>query len=278
MLAGVLMGTESLSAARKLVAPTHPQAALASGSAQLSAHRAAPVSKLLAGNWTLEFHDSFNGTSLNTHKWGTRYPWGTQLNTGTSETQCYEPGALTEASGMLTIKATRRRATCQGSRGQVTEPYVSGMIQSRQSFTFTHGFAEIRAKLPGATSTWPAFWQVPADRHWPPALDVFEGWGQHGRNGHLTRVTQTNIWRGGQSRTEVTGKDFTFFWHTYGVAWRRHSVTFYLDGIATARYRHHVPARPMYVLADLAMQHGSKSAGPKSAKLRIDYIRIYRRS
>ena len=152
----------------------------------------------------LTFSDEFNGASLDTSKWSTRYLWGpyvpingeeqyyvdtTDLDQGFS----YSPFELTGSS--LIIRAIKTSA----SIGAPTQPvesdplwssspdlqyiadyvaedrhYLSGIITSIDHFNFTHGYVETRAKLPAGTGLWSAFWllntkyveDVPENRHY----------------------------------------------------------------------------------------------------------------
>jgi beta-glucanase (GH16 family) len=233
------------------------------------------------GSWSLAFDDEFDGSALDTTKWDTRYPWGDQSNGANHEQQCYVPGALTEGGGQLTITATRQSTGCAVGGQQVVLPYASGMIQSSQSYSFTYGYAEIRARLPGGHSMWSAFWLLPTSRHWPPELDVLEGWGHGGQDTVLGKVVQSLLWPqstggAGLDRSSVTGKDFTSAWHTFGVRWEPGAVTFLVDGVEQARHTDHTPGVPMYLLANLAVAGTADATTPSTGHMYVDYVRVWK--
>jgi beta-glucanase (GH16 family) len=230
---------------------------------------------LPTGTWHQAFGDEFDGSSLDTAKWGLVYPWGSATNTGNNESECYVPGALNETGGALVITATKASVSC-GSAG--TKAYTSGMIQSHPSFNFTYGYFEMRAKLPGGDAEWPAFWSVPADYSWPPEIDVMEGWGQnHDAAGNLDQIRTTYHWSGGQYGQAVNGVDFSSQWHVFGADWEPGVITWYLDGKQVMQYTGStVASGPEYLIANLAIDGNSVDAAtPTSAQMSIDYIRVW---
>ena len=52
--------------------------------------------------------------------------------------------------------------------------YRSGMVTTAGHFEFTYGQVEFRALAPLGRGLWPALWLLPADRTWPPEIDVME--------------------------------------------------------------------------------------------------------
>jgi beta-glucanase (GH16 family) len=76
--------------------------------------------------------------------------------------------------------------------------------------------------------------------------------------------------------------DLSADWHTYGLHWSEERIAWYLDGREVWRIDHHVPAEPMYLVANLAVG-GSYPGNPDDttpfpAVYLIDYVRVWQRS
>jgi beta-glucanase (GH16 family) len=155
--------------------------------------------------------------------------------------------------------------------------YTSGMLSSKESFAQTYGYFEMRADLPDAAGGWPAFWLLPADRSWPPELDVMEALTS---DPNATWVTAHSNASG--SHTMAQGLAFTpetvDGFHTYGVLWTATDIAWFVDGAEV--FRTATPAdmhKPMYMVANLALGGwaGNVAAGQLPAEMKIDYIRTY---
>ncbi|ACG77705.1 endo-1,3-1,4-beta-glycanase, C-terminal secretion signal protein [Phenylobacterium zucineum HLK1] len=154
--------------------------------------------------------------------------------------------------------------------------YTSGMITTKETFSQTYGYFEMRADIPSAAGAWPAFWLIPADGSWPPELDVMETltsdpnglWttqhsslGGHSADGQLSYVPDT-----------ADG------FHTYGAMWTPTEIVWYLDNVEV--FRSATPAdmnKPMFMIANLALGGwgGAIDGAALPAEFKIDYIRAY---
>lgn len=157
--------------------------------------------------------------------------------------------------------------------------YISGLINTKDILEPTYGYFEMRARLPSGQGLWPAFWLAPADKTWPPEIDILEMLGHDPTTYYVTTHTgQTGEHKtvGLAIKTPDLSKDF----HTWGMAWSPKTIRFYFDGQEVAA----TPTpkdlnKPMYVLANLAV--GGNWPGPVNRSTRfpavmtIDYIRIY---
>ena len=155
-------------------------------------------------------------------------------------------------------------------------PYMSGMLTTRFSFQQTYGYFEVRAQLPRGQGLWPAFWMLPVPGGGSPAgteLDVFE---QLGRQPHAVFCTlhyqgRTWFWWPKMKYWEKrvpTAFDVTAGFHTYGVAWGRDEITWYVDRREVCRQP--TPEgmdQPMYLLLDLAV--GGPWSGSPNATTRF---------
>lgn len=243
--------------------------------------------------WTLAFAEEFETLRL----WGEAeggifepyYPWGARTNAGTTEIQYYidpRPGGddpaladlapfTLDADGLVVsarpVPPPLRRLT--GNRA-----YVSGMLTTYRRFSFTYGYAEIRARVPKGKGLWPAFWLAPADTSWPPELDVMEFLGGNPREFHATLHTNESG-KHSQVSHEIDTPDLSVDFHTYAVRWTANDVTWYFDGNRVASTP--TPAdmhKPMYILVNLAI--GGWAEEPDSAtvfpaRYHIDRIRVF---
>ncbi len=240
------------------------------------------------GAWQLIFSDDFNGTALNTQKWQTCYWWdkgGCTIITN-NELEWYQPDNISLKNGVLHLQAQQQ--PIEASNGNRYE-YTSGMITSGRAtsntsrpakFTFTYGYAEIRAKVPKGKGLWPAFWLLPASQDSLPEIDVMEIIGDEPHVVNLRfhyRATSDEGDVGGS----WTGPDFTADWHTFAIEWRPDALIWYVDGVERWRYadKAHIPAVPMYLLANLAVG-GDWPGSPNAttsfpSDYQIDYIRVW---
>jgi beta-glucanase (GH16 family) len=258
-----------------------PFLALALGLGLVSAVRAAddaPGSKtappkLERPGWTLTFHDEFDGSTLDTSKWLDRY-WHGRTHSN-NEQQYYAPDGYEVRDGSLRLIARRRE---MGGM-----PYTSGMVCGFDRFAQEYGRFEIRAKFPPGKGMWPAFWLLPADKKWPPEIDVLEILGHQ-----MTTVHMTNHWKDPATRKNLNeggkwvGPDFGADFHVFAAEWSKGLIVWYVDGVERFRSTRGVPDGPMYVIANLAVG-GDWPGNPDASTvfpgvMEIDYIRVYKKN
>lgn len=150
-------------------------------------------------------------------------------------------------AGLLT-PAQRAAYRVEGAR-----MFASGLLLSRKSFLY--GRLSMRARLPAARGSWPAFWLLPDSHDWPPEIDIVEAmpWGRHDRQIHIGLLTPKSE-KGGFGRWVDVGADPSDGFHDYALVWTPKTLTFYFDGRELAR-RPTPPSlhRPMYMLINLAV-------------------------
>lgn len=129
--------------------------------------------------YQVQMSDEFTAANLDTSKWWTRYAGsgGTQQNIPSNgEQQLFEESnnhVMTGSSCKLTAYAPTASKNY----------YSSGMLRGKWAFNLqdynTGFYIEIKAKMPKAYGSWPAFWfaampEANGDAPWPPEMDVAE--------------------------------------------------------------------------------------------------------
>jgi beta-glucanase (GH16 family) len=172
------------------------------------------------------------------------------------------------------------------------ESFVSGLVTTQHSFSSTYGYWSIRANLPGAMRTWPAFWLLPtaktaANGGSVPEIDVFEeyagilnqGGNPPSLNDRTGRPISTIHPLGGPAMS--CGETPTYVapgtWHTYGVLWEPTKMTFYVDEVETCE-KDIAVSDPHYLLVNVAMDGRGYTPGPTSpaeypATMAVDWVR-----
>lgn len=220
---------------------------------------AAPQSGVPNG-YKLAFSDEFNGTSLDTTKWG--YQYG-----------CFDPGQRSQAQytdssenvsvhdGYLSLTAryspTKTKwdgsqvpRTCKNGSTTYDAPFTSGMITTKKSdgevlyaAPGSGFYAEARIKLPSARSSWSSFWGTGTKGGWPGngEIDIFESKGYDPSylmsNVHTPRVGNPKKTEQHQGMMQGDTASSQSGFHTYGMLKTADAIEFYFDGRMTHRVR-----------------------------------------
>ena len=240
----------------------------------------------------LAFEDSFSDLRLWNGKsgvWQPSLPWGGRTIPTNRERQFYvdariDPPSIARLAPFsldsgLVITARPIPADARALTAGLS--YASGLLTTARSFSQTYGYFEIRAKVPRGRGLWPAFWLAPADRSWPPEIDVMEA------HGHLVDGYWATIhWReaGGAPQEQgfrISTPDLSEDFHDYGVEWGPELILWTFDGEVVARAQTPQSMRkPMYMLVNLAV--GGKWPGdPDStttfpATFHVQRVQAYR--
>ena len=236
---------------------------------RITAYSPAEVDTTRPG-WRLVFSDEFNNADLDRSKWQTQYWHG---RTNYPELQYYADNSFTFSDGMVHITASER--SIENMR------YASGLISSQNHYTFTYGYAEIRAKVPHGQGLWPAFWLVTEGKVRRPEIDVLE------LLGHDTQTVYTTAhYRDDDGAIQDVGHsvsvpDLSAGFHTFAVDWSPEALIWFVDGIECYRITEHIPDEPMYMIANLAVG-GTWPGDPDEstsfpAQFDVDSIRVYQR-
>ena len=238
--------------------------------APMSAATAAPVSAdstagatstaglptAVARDYKMTFHDEFDGTQLDTTKWG--YQYGCFDPAQRSQAQYTDsPDNVSVRDGYLNLTArysptktkwdgTQIPRTCKHGNTVYDAPFTSGMITTKTkdgkvlyAAPGTGFYAEARIKLPSARPSWSAFWGTGTKGAYPAngEIDVFESKGYDSthlmsnvhtpRIGEPTKTTQHQ----GMMKGDTASSQSEF--HTYGVRKTSDAIEFYFDGKLT---------------------------------------------
>lgn len=231
-------------------------AAPASAENAASATSTAGLPSFVARDYKMTFHDEFDGTKLDTTKWG--YQYGCFDPAQRSQAQYTDsPDNVSVRDGYLNLTAryspmktkwdgTQIPRTCKHGSVTYDAPFTSGMITTKTkdgkvlyAAPGTGFYAEARIKLPSARPSWSAFWGTGTKGAYPAngEIDVFESKGYDPthlmsnvhtpRIGDPTKTTQHQ----GMMKGDTTSSQSEF--HTYGVRKTVDAIEFYFDGTLT---------------------------------------------
>ena len=227
------------------------------------------------------------------------------------EAQWYQEGNAYCQNGCLVIEARKekranptyaaaaRHDDWRRSREHIE--YTSASLTTHDSFSFTYGRMEVRARIPTASGAWPAIWLLGKGMEWPSCgeIDVMEFYRING----IPHVLANACW-GGERRYQAvwnskrvpfshfTDKDSLWAekFHLWRMDWTPEAITILIDDevvneISLAettngslgKYENPFHA-PQYILLNLAL--GGDNGGPIDDSqfplcYEIDYVRIY---
>ena len=208
----------------------------------------------------VSFQDEFDGTSLDTSKWG--YQYGCFDPAQRSQAQYTDsPDNVSVHDGHLSLTAryspmktkwdgSQVPRTCKNGDTTYDAPFTSGMITTKTkdgkvlyAAPGTGFYAEARVKLPAGRSSWSAFWGTGTKGGWPAngEIDIFESKGYDPsflmsnihtpRAGNPKKTQQHQGAMHGDTATSQTE------WHTYGLLKTADAIEFYFDGQMTHRVK-----------------------------------------
>ena len=211
---------------------------------------------VVARDYKMTFHDEFDGTQLDTTKWG--YQYGCFDPAQRSQAQYTDsPDNVSVRDGYLNLTAryspmktkwdgTQIPRTCKHGSVTYDAPFTSGMITTKTkdgkvlyAAPGTGFYAEARIKLPSARPSWSAFWGTGTKGAYPAngEIDVFESKGYDPThlmsNVHTPRIgdpTKTTQHQGMMHGDTVSSQSE---FHTYGVRKTSDAIEFYFDGTLT---------------------------------------------
>lgn len=236
-----------------------PVGAASNAGAPVSAENttsAAGLPSFVARDYKMTFHDEFDGTKLDTTKWG--YQYGCFDPAQRSQAQYTDsPDNVSVRDGYLNLTArysptktkwdgTQIPRTCKHGSVTYDAPFTSGMITTKTkdgkvlyAAPGTGFYAEARIKLPSARPSWSAFWGTGTKGAYPAngEIDVFESKGYDPThlmsNVHTPRIgdPKKTTQHQGMMKGDTASSQSEF--HTYGVRKTSDAIEFYFDGTLT---------------------------------------------
>ena len=222
---------------------------------------AAPAHAEAPAGYSLSWSDEFDGTSLDTSKWGYAYGcFDPRLKTQTHYTDSSENVSVSGGYLHLTArhsptrekwnKETRKMETIDrtctrtenGQKVTYPAPFTSGMVQTRDDkgnvkyAAYGDFYAEARIQLPAGPSSWASFWFTGTQGGWPGngEIDAVEAKGYDPNylqaNTHTPRASDPSKSEQHHGQLGGDGTSQTQF-HVYGVEKTGEKITFYLDGV-----------------------------------------------
>lgn len=185
--------------------------------------------------YKLNWHDEFDGNSLNMNYWSYQEGDGSQYGIpgwGNSEQQYYSQDNVSINNGALKITARREN---KGGKA-----YTSTRIRTANKVAFTYGRIEAKIKLPPYQGLWPAFWMLPDTTtygNWPNSgeIDIMEAKGRLPNETsaaiHFADNYNQHKYNTGTCDLNQTLSSNMKDWHTYAVEWESDSLFFYVDDI-----------------------------------------------
>jgi beta-glucanase (GH16 family) len=247
------------------------------------------IEKSSGGHWTCTFADDFDGTELDPAKWQAVATATTGFTQASHECYVDDPANVKVSGGLVTLTATRLASPVPC--GQLTTPYESGMISSKDRFAQTYGRFEVRAKLPAGTGFQPALWMYPQELAYGDRsgeIDIGESFGAPDTVSphiHMHDATGTDHPQG----TDCHVANASGAFHTYTVEWEPTEFRFLYDGVPCLTLSHWKPPppfvaprpfdRPFFMLLQQGLGYGPNAPGaatPFPGSLQIDYVRAWR--
>ena len=250
--------------------------------------------KISYEGYSLKFEDNFDGSKLDTKKWGFEFHEPGWVN---NELQSYDDSKENTyvKDGNLVIQALEKN-----NGGKKT--YTSGRINTLGKFEAKYGIFEARLKVPQGQGFLPAFWMMPANEQiygqWPLCgeIDIMEVLGNDIKKSYSTLHfgephTQKQVFK------TLKKGDFANEFHTYAVEWLPDEFKFYVDGeyigSVTEWFTKKAgdepvtfPApydQPYYMILNVAVG-GNWPGNPdhttkfdERAQMVVDYVRVYQK-
>lgn len=173
--------------------------------------------------------------------------------------------------------------------------YRSARLVTRGKHAWKYGRIEMRAKLPGGTGTWPAFWMLPevwnyGNGSWPAngEIDIMEYVGYNPGVVHASVHTEArNHMRGNNASSDIMVADAEKEFHTYAIEWTEDKISAYINSYKYFEYTNNGEGYPywpfdkeFHIILNTAI--GGTWGGAQGVddsifpqEFVIDYVRVY---
>ena len=253
-----------------------------------------------AKNWNLVWNDEFDGTELDTSKWGFRLNfWGKPFPAFTTE------GVVLDGNSHLQLHVVKKD-------GQYCSPHLQTASLTydipkdtnafwpfgkyeKPKFLHKYGFYEIRCRLNRQPGWWAAFWlQSPSIGAHPDArqcgveCDIMESqdfpYGREMRCGDIWNGYGHDCQRPAGGHAHYILKETPDDWHRFAVDWSRDGYTFYTDGEIVHRVTDVVSDVEQFILVSTECMGYRKNPPAPDPRLEqitlpeffeVDYVRVF---
>ena len=241
-------------------------------------------------NYRLVWSDEFDKDGLPD---ATKWAYDTERNAAgwyNNEQQYYAARRLQNSrvkGGKLIITARKEKLTTAPDYGG--QSYSSVRLITRGKASWTYGFFEVRAKLPGGVGTWPAIWMLGATGNWPDAgeIDIMEQVGKNPTLIYGTIHTKATLGTDGDGGHIAVADDCDRF-HNYQLTWTPDSLSIGMDGKIFHTYKNPGKGndswpfdKPQYLLLNVALGGGmaGKVIDDKALprQMEVEYVRVYQK-
>ncbi len=235
-------------------------------------------------NWSLVWHDEFDGPTLDRTKWVWETGGG---GWGNNELEFYtaRPENARVEDGHLVIEA---RQEPFGNR-----QYTSARLKTQGLAAWKYGRIEARIRIPRGQGMWPAFWMLGGRCEqvgWPTCgeIDIMENIGREPRRVHGTvHGPGYSGARGVSAAYSLRADAFADNYHVFAVEWQAGAIVWYADSAVYATVTPNTVSgtwvfdHPFFILLNVAVG-GSWPGSPDSTTvfpqtMLVDYVRVYQK-
>lgn len=236
-------------------------------------------------NWKLTFHDDFDGKSIDTQRWLTKFFWGDALinkaYSFASDEQFYSDGNNLELkSGVLKIITRKEKAeglAWDKKFGFIpkTFNYTSGVINTGHIYRQSEGKIEAKVKLNCAPGINHAFYLV-GDRMLPE-LDVFLK-----SDSNANSISGAYFWTNGSRKPRksvhsISGLKLDSKFYVLGVEWDSKSIVWTINGTPYKIQPNTNPNTPLYLVFASGVK-GNVEEAKLPAYMEIDWVKCWKKS
>jgi len=236
-------------------------------------------------HWNLSFHDDFDGKTIDTQRWLTKFFWGDALinkaySFATNE-QFYSDGDNLELKNG-TLKIVTRKEKAEGLAwdkkfGFITKSfnYTSGVINTGHIYRQTEGKIEAKVKISCVNGVSHAFYLV-GDKMLPE-LDVFLK-----SDSKQNSISGAYFWTNGSAKVRksvhsISGLKLDSKFYILGVEWDAKAIVWTINGTPYKIQPNLSPNVPLYLVFASGV-NGNIDESKLPAYMEIDWVKCWKKS